>query len=195
MLWLLNTSGTRVGAYKYAPYGGTTATGAAAVANRFRWIGAQQDTKAAGGDGHYKLGARYYNTNGQFTQPDPVAGGLSDPRTLTGYNYSGGDPINQADPSGRAFDDIVGKALGAASDLASLAAGCEKGLGSYGADRSCNSAVNGFVGGAIVAAGCAATTALTAGAAALVCGTAALGGSIGASAITEAAGRIVGVGD
>lgn len=103
VLWLLNTSGTRVGAYKYAPYGATTATGAAAAANRFRWIGAQQDTRASGGDGHYKLGARYYNTNGQFTQPDPVAGGLSDPRTLTGYNYAGGDPINQADPSGYAF--------------------------------------------------------------------------------------------
>lgn len=25
---------------------------------------------------------------------------MNDPRTMTGYNYAGGDPINQSDPSG-----------------------------------------------------------------------------------------------
>lgn len=45
-------------------------------------------------------GARHYNTNGHFTQPDPVAGGIGDPSTMTAYNYAGGDPINRSDPSG-----------------------------------------------------------------------------------------------
>jgi RHS repeat-associated protein len=108
--WLMNSSGTRVGSYKYAPYGATTATGTAAQTNTFRWLGAQQGTKAGGGDGHYKLGARYYNTQGQFSQPDPIAGGLSDPRTLTGYNYATGDPINNADPSGYFSFGISGQA-------------------------------------------------------------------------------------
>ena len=103
--------GYRVGAYKYAPYGKTTAYGAAAEANRYRWLGAAQNYNPSGGDGqHYKLGARYYDTQGHFTQADPLAGGLGDPRTLTRYNYAGGDPINQADPSGRAFTDFVKEA-------------------------------------------------------------------------------------
>lgn len=98
--WLMNNSGSRVGSYKYAPYGATTLTGTPAAANPFRWISAQQDDRASGAAGSYKLGARYYDGRGHFTQPDPVAGGLADPRTLAAYNYGNGDPINLADPSG-----------------------------------------------------------------------------------------------
>ena len=53
--------------------------------------------------GHGKLGARFYNTNGMFTQPDALSGNLGDPRTMTSYNYAGGDPINQADANGLFF--------------------------------------------------------------------------------------------
>ncbi|MEH3066535.1 MAG: hypothetical protein PGN15_15720 [Aeromicrobium erythreum] len=100
VVWLVAPDGTQVGGYKYAPYGKTAAYGSAAQTNRFRWLGAQQNITSSGTDGHYKLGARYYDLQGHFTQPDPLSGGMSDPRTLTGYNYAGGDPINRADASG-----------------------------------------------------------------------------------------------
>lgn len=100
--WLLDNTGARVASYKYAPYGDTSPIGGTtADNNRFRWLGAQQNGTT--NNTHYKLGARYYDRQGHFTQPDPVAGGMPDPRTLTGYNYAGGDPINQSDPSGRLF--------------------------------------------------------------------------------------------
>lgn len=110
--WLVAPDGTQVGGYKYAPYGKTAAYGSAAQTNRFRWLGAQQNITSSGTDGHYKLGARYYDLQGHFTQPDPLSGGMSDPRTLTGYNYAGSDPINAADPTGNAFWDTVGHATG-----------------------------------------------------------------------------------
>ena len=65
-----------------------------------------------------------------------MAGGLGDPRTLTRYNYAGGDPINMADPSGYypcwvadfSLKDCGKKALGLVTDnLRSVyfaAAGC-----------------------------------------------------------------------
>ena len=40
--------------------------------NPFRYISGRQET--AGAEDYYKLGARYYDTNGHFTQPDPLAG-------------------------------------------------------------------------------------------------------------------------
>ena len=110
VVWLVAPDGTQVGGYKYAPYGKTAAYGSAAQTNRFRWLGAQQNITSSGTDGHYKLGARYYDLQGHFTQPDPLSGGMSDPRSLTGYNYAGGDPINQLDPSGYSFWDAVGHA-------------------------------------------------------------------------------------
>ncbi len=112
VVWLVAPDGTQVGGYKYAPYGKTAAYGSAAQTNRFRWLGAQQNITSSGTDGHYKLGARYYDLQGHFTQPDPLSGGMSDPRTLTGYNYAGSDPINAADPTGNAFWDTVGHATG-----------------------------------------------------------------------------------
>jgi hypothetical protein len=43
-----------------------------------------------------------------FTQPDPMSGGLGDPRTLTRYNYAGGDPINFSDASGNEPSGVFG---------------------------------------------------------------------------------------
>lgn len=106
VVWLVTPNGTQIGAYRYSPYGKTTTYGdTVANNNRFRWLGAQQNVKGTtpNDDGHYKLGARYNDTQGHFTQPDPLSGGMSDPRTMTGYNYAGGDPINQHDVSGRNF--------------------------------------------------------------------------------------------
>ncbi|WP_311208454.1 MULTISPECIES: DUF6531 domain-containing protein [unclassified Aeromicrobium] len=89
-------------AYEYSPYGKTTTVGLGDF-NPFRYLSSWQETTSSGNPGHYKLGARFYNTNGMFTQPDALTGGLGDPRTMTSYNYAGGDPINQADPTGQSF--------------------------------------------------------------------------------------------
>lgn len=152
VLWMVNTSGTRVGSCKYAPYGATAISGSAASQNPFRWGGAQQDTKAGGAAGHYKLGARYYDMKGHFTQPDPLAGGLTDPRTVTGYNDAGGDPVNQNDLSGYSLEGNCGFASGAAAvaggltgGLIGLAAG---GVGAGVGAPTGAAVVGGFVKGA-----------------------------------------------
>jgi hypothetical protein len=51
---------------------------------------------------------------------------MSDPRTLTGYNCAGEDPIDQSDPSGYSFlDDLgVGDVVGGATTAAGVAAFC-----------------------------------------------------------------------
>ena len=94
--------GTLQATYQYSPYGKTT-TGGLGHFNPFRYLGEWQETNASGDPGHYKMGARYYDTSGMFTQPDALTGNMGDPRTMTAYNYAGADPINQADPSGYSF--------------------------------------------------------------------------------------------
>jgi len=108
---LYNTAGTEVGSYTYSPYGKTVVTGSAGAANPFRYIGGIQDSDSPTNGSSYKLGARYYDAQGHFTQPDSVAGTISNPKTLTSYNYAGGDPINSFDPSGRSLLDIVEKGV------------------------------------------------------------------------------------
>ncbi|KQY55824.1 hypothetical protein ASD11_15075 [Aeromicrobium sp. Root495] len=116
-IWLTYPSGYVTGGYKYSPYGKAKVFGeqdapdtnkTVANNNRYRWLGAPQNLESGGSDGAYQLGARYYDTQGHFTQPDSVAGGLGDPRSTTAFNYAGGDPINQSDPSGRCYFDPTG---------------------------------------------------------------------------------------
>ena len=40
------------------------------------------------GDGYTKLGARYYNDHGHFTQPDPNPEQMQDPLSTLGYGSS-----------------------------------------------------------------------------------------------------------
>ena len=47
--------------------------------------------------------ARYYNTmTGRFVSMDPENGIVTDPKTLHKFIYAAGDPVNLADPTGRA---------------------------------------------------------------------------------------------
>jgi RHS repeat-associated protein len=84
-----------------------TTTGAAAQANPFRYIGGIQDVDSSGNGTVYALGDRYYDAQGHFSQPDALAGTISDPKTLTSYNYAGGDPINYSDPSGYFLKEVT----------------------------------------------------------------------------------------
>lgn len=53
--------------------------------------------------GLYYLRARYYNpATGRFLSRDPEDGKAYDPQSLHKYLYAGGDPVNRADPRGRA---------------------------------------------------------------------------------------------
>ncbi len=89
---LFTATGTYSGGYSYSPYGEerSTSTNGAVVANTLRYIAGHHD-----GDGIYKLGARYYDSNlGRFTQMDP-SGQESNP-----YAYATNNPISKKDPSG-----------------------------------------------------------------------------------------------
>jgi RHS repeat-associated protein len=131
---LYNTSAEETGEYVYSPYGSTTATGSAGEINPIRYIGGYQDKDEDGDDNYYKLGARYYDGQGHFTQPDPIVPGGGD------YTYASGDPINSSDPSGLFSIGLSGKAcfgvcIGgdiALDDNGNLGLGLSGGLGSPG---------------------------------------------------------------
>jgi RHS repeat-associated protein len=145
---IYNTGGTEVGSYQYSPYGKSTATGTAAENNPFRYIGGLQDKDSTGGDTYYKLGARYYDGQGHFTQPDPIIPGGGT------YEYTTGDPVNESDPSGLkpySPDGISG--FGSAWDMAYNCVGVD-----YVQDVTCRSAVNGVVAGTAVTTFCVAGT-------------------------------------
>ncbi len=80
---LVTTTGGLAGTYAYDPYGKTTPVSGtsttAAQNNPWRYTGGYQDP----GDGYYKLGARYYDAAGHFTQADNIAGSLTRPRSTT----------------------------------------------------------------------------------------------------------------
>ena len=152
---LYSPAGVEVGYYRYSPYGQTTVvnngSSTTADSNPFRYVGGYQDKTSTGDDGFYKLGARYYDGRGHFTQPDAIAGTINDPKTLTSYNYAGGDPINASDPSGMSLGDLLGKSL-AVFDGVSAAAGY---LGAESGEEALG-IVGGYLAGGAVGAGCTA---------------------------------------
>ena len=69
--------------------------------------------------GLYYLRARYYNlASGRFASRDPENGIVTDPKTLHKYMYAGGDPVNFADPTGRAQAGAT--TIGGANEYAAL---------------------------------------------------------------------------
>ena len=72
--------------------------------NNYLYRGEQYDSDL----GLYYLRARYYNTmTGRFVSMDPENGIMTDPATLHKYLYANGDPVNLADPTGRAGEEVV----------------------------------------------------------------------------------------
>lgn len=104
---LLGSSGSRVGWYRYSPYGEPTIvnqTGTAATDNPWRYLSAYYSPENGG---YHHLGARMYDNHSHFTQPDPERGDLSDPLHMLSYGYTAGDPINRNDAGGRWFWELV----------------------------------------------------------------------------------------
>lgn len=115
VLHLIDSSGNVAATYSYDPYGGTTASGTAAAANPFRFASGHLDST-----GLYKFGTRYYDAAyGRWTQRDPLAGDITEPGTVNRYIYSGNDPINNVDPTGRVVEEILW-AFGAISFAATI---------------------------------------------------------------------------
>ncbi|WP_447007252.1 RHS repeat-associated core domain-containing protein [Saccharothrix isguenensis] len=143
VLALVDTNGNLTAEYSYAPYGGVTATGPAAASNPFRYLGAYQLQR-----GHYLLGYRIYESSyARFFSPDPTG---QEPNP---YNYAGGDPINNSDPTGGSFGSsggaTIGGGIGGLAAGAFVAAACGTGVGCLPAFAL----MGGFFGGAGAAIG------------------------------------------
>jgi RHS repeat-associated protein len=90
-----DTDGSVVGRYSYEPYGKPTFSGT--KTSDFQYASGYYDSQTK----LVKFGARYYDPAlGRWTQRDPLAGNLGDPRSLNRYAYAGCDPTNTVDPNG-----------------------------------------------------------------------------------------------
>ncbi|MCE6998454.1 RHS repeat protein [Saccharothrix sp. S26] len=146
VLALVDTNGNLAAEYTYTPYGAVTATGTASASNPFRYLGAYQLQR-----GHYLLGYRIYEPSfARFFSPDPTG---QEPNP---YNYAGGDPINNSDPTGGSFGSsggaTIGGGIGGLAAGAFVAAACGTGVGCLPAFAL----MGGFLGGAGAAIGSAA---------------------------------------
>jgi RHS repeat-associated protein len=95
---LTNTAGTVTDSYEYDAFGNEF-TVSGPTPNNYLYRGEQYDPDL----GLYYLRARYYNpATGRFMSRDPENVDLTDPGSLHRYLYAKGDPVNLADPTGRA---------------------------------------------------------------------------------------------
>ncbi len=120
----INNSGGNPVRYLYEPYGqtirtltDTNTTDGNNGAENSSYSAPESDTNpwryASGyfdrASGAIKYGTRYYLPGlSTWSQPDPNKGKPSDPPTLNLYLYSGNNPINSSDPTGREWYDYLG---------------------------------------------------------------------------------------
>lgn len=104
-----DSSGALTGEQGTYPFGeGWYSSGASS-----NWVFTTYQREQALGDSgdDYAL-ARYYSSNlGRFQSPDPMTGRQGNPQSWNRYAYVGNDPINITDPSGRHWEDFLGKFL------------------------------------------------------------------------------------
>ena len=95
-----NTAGTVGNTYQFDGFGMPIAS-TGTITNSYLYSGERFDSNL----NLYHLRARYYNMlTGRFETMDPAAGNIFDPATLHKYVYTGDNPVNWRDPSGR---DII----------------------------------------------------------------------------------------
>ncbi len=110
---ITDSTGAVVERYDYDAFGAlrNTPTG---LSNDRRFTGEQHDAETA----YTFLRARYYDPAlGRFISKDPFDGVKNDPQTLNGYAYTGNNPVNRSDPSGKCPWCLVGAAFGGGIDL------------------------------------------------------------------------------
>src|SRR6266567_5691689 len=112
---MTDSTGTAVGTWTYDSYGKVTAS-TGSVSNPFGYAGQYTDAET----GFQYLRARYYDpVTGQFLTRDPAVA-----TTHSAYGYTGGNPLNGADPSGLDWRQTI--ANGAGGVLNGLTLGHEK---------------------------------------------------------------------
>jgi RHS repeat-associated protein len=144
---LTDRSGSMVQHYEYATFGQTTYTDNTSVFPvSDRYTGQIIDDET----GLYYYGARYYDPQlGRFIQPDTTVQSAATPQTLNRYAYCGNNPLNNVDPTGHFFFEIIiGIIIGAAIGAGTAAAtGGNIGLGAL------TGAIGGLLGGLGAVAG------------------------------------------
>jgi RHS repeat-associated protein len=101
---LTNAAGTVIDTYDYDAWGNAVNT-TGSTPNVYLYRGEQYD----GDLNLYYLRARYFNPlTGRFLTRDPAPGSRIDPASLHKYLYTGSDPVNFGDPSGRATAEEEG---------------------------------------------------------------------------------------
>jgi RHS repeat-associated protein len=95
---LTNTAGVVTDTYDYDAFGNlVNHTGS--TPNVYLYKGERYDADL----GMYYMRARWYNpATGRFMSRDPEEGDPSNPASLHKYSYAAADPVNNADPTGRA---------------------------------------------------------------------------------------------
>jgi RHS repeat-associated protein len=115
---LTSAAGTVTDTYEYDAFGNHwTAEGS--TPNNMFYRGEEYDSDLS----LYYLRARYMNPlTGRFMSRDPLDGWLTNPKTLHKYLYAQGNPVNLADPTGKAAaaPTMPGQAGGDAGEYARL---------------------------------------------------------------------------
>jgi len=158
---LMNEAGVVTDSYFYDAFGNALNGGQGVTTNSFKYTGQQQDS-----NGLYYLRARYYNAGtGRFLSQDPEMGHSDDPISMHRYLYTGADPINGVDPSGRDTLGNVCMSMAIGGILGSIG----NGVAQYALTGkwSAQAFQNGFLGGA-AAGGILAVAPVLSGVAALV---------------------------
>lgn len=91
-------SGDVIQKYTFEPYGEVAWQKDVSIQNPYRFAQGYFDYET----NMHKLGVRYYDqTQGRFTQLDPLFGKISQPMTLNRYQYANCNPANNIDPTGQ----------------------------------------------------------------------------------------------
>jgi RHS repeat-associated protein len=84
---VIDSTGVVKAEYTYGPWGETTVV-SNTVPSSIRYANGYAET-----DGLYKFGTRYYDTaDARWTQTDPIAGSINNPKMLNRYVYVGNKP-------------------------------------------------------------------------------------------------------
>jgi RHS repeat-associated protein len=106
--FLSNTAGTVTDSYQYDAFGMPIAS-SGTTSNSFQYSAERFDSSV----GLYDLRARYYDqATGRFWARDPEEGMSCTPLTFNSYIYAIDDPIDRADPTGRATTAVATLAQG-----------------------------------------------------------------------------------
>jgi len=103
-----NTAGTVGNTYQFDAFGmPIAATGT--ITNSYLYSGERFDSNL----NLYHLRARYYNVlTGRFETMDSDPGNIVHPKTLHKYVYTGNNPVNAIDPTGKGYLEYLGQILG-----------------------------------------------------------------------------------